>query len=555
MEAKKTVVAEKKGLFPQKESQGRKNAVATFSYRAMAKAAFGISFLTVLSKLFGFGREVAFAAVFGAGAQMDAYLVASIIPTVFFANLFGTLRTTTIPVYTRSLGQDHAEAGRLAQALFHSAGLLSFFSAAAGLLLAPYLVKLLAPGFSGELYLFTVQLARMMLLAVPFLALASVATPLLHAHGSFLLPAAIGFPYNAALIAAVFLFGNRYGAVAAAAGFVIAVAGQFFLQYPALLRRKILAGEGGRHLYHPGVKEIALLTAPVLLGLVGAEINLIIDRILASGLAEGSIAALNFANRLKSLPDGLFAASLLTVFYPQLARLAAEGKREKFKESLNRTGSAVVFLLLPSVVGFIVLNRPIVEVLFQRGAFDARAVTLTSTALFYYSFGLVFKALGALLVRAFFSLGDTKTPLLITFAVVGINITLNLLLIGPMGHAGLALATSLASVAGLVISFLLLCRKIGGLQAKRFCCEVGKPCVAALLMGVFLHGAAFMLAPLWAEAAALKRAALLSALIACGALLYGGLCYLFSVQEMRYACGVFKNRFASLRQGLGRGHY
>jgi peptidoglycan biosynthesis protein MviN/MurJ (putative lipid II flippase) len=612
-----------------------KNTVSTFSYRYMAKAAFWISFLTIISKICGFGREMAFAAVFGVGAQMDAYLVASLIPTVFFANFFGTLKTTAIPVYTRYLGKDRQEAGRLARALFSSAGLFSLASAAVGLLLAPYLVKLLAPGFSGELYFFTVQLSRIMLAAVPFLALASVATPLLHAHSSFLIPAAIGFPYNAALIAAVLIFGGRYGAVAAACGLVIAVAGQFFLQYPALRRGRILAprgaaaeaepelwvkagttaagtgkgveawaraeagaglkaGVGGKAgaslevegetgvgrsataevgerpeaeagaganaeaktgadvatdtgtLCHPGVKEIAVLTVPVLIGLISAELNLVVDRILASGLAEGSISALNYAARLKSMPEGLFAVSLLTVFYPQLSRLAADGRIDKFKENINRAASGVVFLLLPMTAGFLALNRPMVEVLFQRGAFDARAAALTSEALFYYAIGLTFTALSALLVRAFYSLEDTRTPLKVSFIAVGLNIILNLLLIGPMAHAGLALATSLAGGSMFFLNFLLLRRKIGPLGAKDFLLQTGKYSVASLIMGATLWFVSQHLAAFWAAAPFLERASVLLALIVAGALIYGGLTSFFGSREMRFIYDIVRRKATAL---------
>jgi len=604
MGTQKYLALEKKSFPRPEESKSAASAAATLGYRSMAKAAFWISILTVISKIFGFGREMAFAAVFGAGAQMDAYLIASLIPTVFFANFFGTLKSTAIPVYTRYLSKDRAEAASLARALLSSAGLLSLAAAAAGLLLAPYLVKLLAPGFSGELYLFTVQLSRIMLLAVPFLALASAATPLLHAHGSFLIPAAIGFPYNAALIAAVLIFGGRYGAVAAALGLVVAVAGQFFLQYPALRRGGILprggegaeagaeagveagagvgvkagataapgtkegakadggagagkgagtgaeaapgAGAGAAALYHPGVKEIAVLTVPVLIGLISAELNLVVDRILASGLPAGSISALNYAARLKSMPEGLFAVSLLTVFYPQLSRLAAEGRSDKFKENLNRAASAVAFLLLPMAAGFLALSRPVVEVLFQRGAFDARAATLTSEALFYYAIGITFTALSALLVRAFYSLGDTSTPLKVSFVAIGLNIALNLLLIGPMAHAGLALATSLAGGFGFCLRFLLLRRKIGPLGAKSLLLQAGKYCCAALIMGAVLWLASGHLAPFWAGAAFMERTAALLALITAGALIYGGLTCLFGAREVRFIYDIVRKKVSAL---------
>lgn len=509
----------------------------------MARAAFWISFLSILSKILGFGREMALAAVFGASYQMDAYLVAMVIPTVLFANFFGTLRTTTIPVYTRVLNKDRGEARQLAGALLRSAGLLSLVGAALGLLLAPVLVRLLAPSFSGEVYLLTVQLSRWMMPAVPFLALAAVATPLLHAHNSFLLPAAIGFPYNAILIAATLYLGARYGTTAVAAALVAAVFSQFLLQWPALLRQGIIRrGAQARPLSHPGVKEIAILTAPVLLGLIGGEINLIVDRILASGLPEGSISALNFANRLNGMPFGLFGASLLTVFYPQLTRLAAAGNLEEFKYSLKRAATALLFLLAPMTAGFIILRVPIVQVLFQRGAFDARATAMTASALLYYSLGLGAAGLSNLLVRAFYSLHDTRTPVLITFVTVGLNVVLNLLLIRVLAHAGLALATSLAATVGMMLQFFFLRQKIGGLQVRRFGRDAGRILGATLAMGAVVWSTHHLLTPLWDAAGALYRAGLLFMLIALGALVYFLLSYLFGVEEMHYATVVLRKK-------------
>lgn len=511
------------------------------NYRFMARAAFWISFLSILSKILGFGREMVLAAVFGASYQMDAFLVAMIIPTVLFANFFGTLKTTTIPVYTRVLAEDRAEAWKLAGALLRSTGLLSLVSAALGLLLAPVLVRLLAPSFSGEVYLLTVQLSRLMMPAVPFLALASVATPFLHAHNSFLLPAAIGFPYNVILIAATLYFGAHYGVTAVAVALVAAVLSQFLLQWPALLRQGIIKRDA-RSLYHPGVKEIAILTAPVLIGLIGGEINLIVDRILASGLPEGSISALNFANRLNGMPFGLFGAAVLTVFYPQLTRLAAEGNMDEFKYSLKRAATAMIFLLAPMTVGFIILRVPIVQVLFQRGAFDARATAMTSGALLYYSLGLGAAGLSNLLVRAFYSLHDTRTPVLITFGTVGLNIVLNLLLIRVMAHAGLALATSLAALVGMMLQFLFLRKKIGGLQVRRLGRDAGKILGATLAMGTVVWTAHHLLTPLWETTGALYRAGLLFVLITLGALVYFFLSYLLGVEEMHYATAVLKKR-------------
>jgi len=173
-------------------------------------------------------------------------------------------------------------------------------------------------------------------------------------------------------------------------------------------------------------------------------------------------------------------------------------------------------------------------------------VALTSEALFYYAFGLTFTALSALLVRAFYSLGDTSTPLKVSFVAIGLNIALNLLLIGPMAHAGLALATSLAGGARFCLNFLLLRRKIGPLGAKSLLLQAGKYCCAALIMGAALWLASGHLAPFRAGAAFMERTAALLALIAAGALIYGGLTYLFGAQEVRFIYDIVRKKASAL---------
>lgn len=509
----------------------RENGLST--YRSMAAAVFWITLLSVASKILGFGREMALGAVFGISYETDAYFVAMSIPTVIFSSIFVPLQTTTIPVYTRYLQKGKAEAQGLAGSLFYSIVILSLFSAFLGFVFASPMVRLLAPRFTGETSALTVELARMMMPAVPFVALAPVVTALLHSHRSFLLPAAAGFPFNLILIFAILGFGPHYGITAVAAALVIALASQLLMQLPGLFQMDIIKWSF-RDFDYEGLKNILILTVPVLIGLVGNDINLLVDRILASGLPEGSIAALTFASRLNSMPHALFGVTLLTVFFPQLSRLAVNNSIVEFKYCLERAAGAIIFLLVPSVAGFALLRTPIVKILFQRDAFDAHATAMTAVALLFYSLGLVAWALNGLLSRAFYSFHDTRTPVIVTFFTVTINILLNLILIRYMAHAGLALATSIATNIGLLVSFLLFSKKIGALDIPALIRDTLKIVSASLIMGLFVWLFNTQTARMWLLLSEAKQALLLLFTISGGVAIYIGCCYLFRVKEMHY---------------------
>lgn len=501
------------------------------SYKSMAKAAAMISVLSVISKILGFSREVALAAVFGNSYQTDAYLVAMAIPTAILANVFGSLKTTIIPVYTKRLDKDPADAKQFVNSLFIATGAVALVVMAIGYLFAPFIVHLLAPGFTDEVYNLTVKLSRILVPAVPFVALTAAATGVLHSHKAFFWPAVIGFPYNIILITGMLVFGARYGVEAVAVALVLAIASQFAMQVPGLIKAKAFSRERFQA-FHPGLIEIAVLTGPILIGLIGNEINLIVDRMLASTLAEGSISALNFAKRLWQMPNGLFGVAVFTVFYPELSRLAAAAQSKEFKRCFQRAVTSVLFMLTPMMVGLMVLRKPIVEVLFEWGAFDRAATEATAIALLFYSLGLVAVALRELLARTFYSLHDTRTPVLISLSCISLNIIFNLLLIRPMGHGGLALATSLANLLVLVPMFYLLRRKVGSINGLKITKDALKLFTAAGIMGLAVWFIYINVAILWATASRFLQAGILGLMIGFGAMVYFILCYLFGIEEL-----------------------
>ncbi len=482
------------------------------------KAAGIIAAASLCSKILGFFRETALAAVFGATKATDAYLVASIIPWMLFSVASSALTTTLIPVFTRRLHDAGAEAGdRFINTLINFVLLFCLVMVLLGVVFAPLLVRIVAPGFQGETARLTVELTRILLPMMIFLGLAAVLTGYLQARQRFTWPALVGIPFNIIMILAIILGGRAWGIAAAAAGTVLATVSQLFTMAPGLkgFRYRLLLDW-----QDPGLRKLGRLIIPILLATGAGQLGLVVDRMLASGLAEGSISALNFGSRLTQLPLGIFIMAVTTVLYPTFSQFAAEGDLGGLRRALVAGVRVSLFLTIPMAVGLIVLREPIVRVLFERGAFDSRATSMTAYAVLFFSLGLVPMALREVISRIYFSLQDTITPMLLGLGAVAVNIGLNFLLVRPLAHGGLALATSLASFFAVVLLFSCLRRRLGGLGGREMwdCCW--RVALAAALMGCGVSGFYRMAAGLAAGRGFLADAGLLLVSICLGVVLY-----------------------------------
>lgn len=431
-----------------------------------AKAAGLILAATILSKVLGFGREAALAAGFGASAAMDAYLVAQVVPMMLLGLVGTALTTAAIPVFT-SYGAEgkRKELPTVIWSTFHAVFLALSILTLVGIVASPVLVRLVAPGFSASQADLAAGLSRIIMPTMILLGLAGWATAVLQARKSFLAPALVGVPSNILLIFSA-LWAARHGGIRTLAWLTLAAtATQFLVQIPALLHRGVHY-QAALAFGHPGVRRIGVLMAPVILGVAVGQVNTVVDRILASGLPEGSIAALNYANRAAMLPLGFLTAPIVTVFYPSLAARWSGGDRAGFRALVEEGLRICLFLLVPVTVGLVLLRTDMVRFIFERGAFDARATQATAVATLCYGLGLLPIAWRDHLNRAFYALQDTSTPMLTGFAAIGANILLNLILVRYLAHAGLALATTIANTLGCLLLVFLLRRRIGGLGGR-----------------------------------------------------------------------------------------
>jgi len=451
------------------------------------KAASVIMIITLLSKVSGFLREITFAAKFGTSVSMDAYNIATVIPMTLFVAVTAAIATTVVPIFTEYFQKEGKQKAfdfinNLLGVVLVATVILTFL----GFTFAPYLVKFVAPAFTGEKFELTVKITTILLPTMVLIAASNIFTGALQAMEHFTVPAMIGIPYNIIVITVAILYGGKFGITAVAYSTIIATFIQTLVHLPVLYklgyRFKLRV-----NFKDEGVKRVILLAMPVLVGTGVQTINVYVDRVIASFLPDGSIAALSYANRLKTFALGVFSTSIATAIYPVLSQHSVADDKEGFLKSLNFVVSGILYVLIPVSVGAMVLRVPIIKVLFERGAFDEKSTYLTSIALFYYAIGMTAYGLRDVLSRSFYSMKDTKTPMINGAIAVLLNIALNLILVRYLKLGGLALSTSIAAIFATFLLFTSLKRKLGKIGGKYMFMSFIRAMFASVVMGVVVH--------------------------------------------------------------------
>jgi len=504
------------------------------SGRQIAKAATLVMALFVVSRVLGLVRQMVIGALFGTSGDLDAYVAAARIPEMIFLVVAGgALSSAFIPVFTDHLARgDHAGAWRLASAVVNLA--LIVLTVVAGLMaiFAPPLVRTaIAPGFDLPQQVLTASLLRLMLISSVIFGVSGIVMGALNAHQHFLLPALASSVYNLSIIGGALLLGPRMGVRGMAIGVVVGSALHLLVQVPGLLRY------GARYvstlgLDNPSVREVGRLMAPRVLGTAVTQLNFVVNINLASRMGEGAVSAIYYAWLLLMLPLGVFAQAVGTAAFPTFAEQAARGERNEMRSALTATLRAVFSLCLPATVGLLVLGRPLVTLLFERGAFEVASTEAVAWALAFYALGLVGHAGLEIIARAFYALHDTFTPVWVGGLAMALNVALSLtlpVLLGLVGwppYAGLALANSVAVLLELVGLLALIRRRLNGLEGRRTLTAFARSGLAALAMG----------AVLWAWQVALPDAGSLvlgGGGVALGAAAYLGAALLLRAEELR----------------------
>lgn len=495
-------------------------------------AATGIVMMAaVTSRVLGFLRETALAAQFGASSATDAYLVASTIPNMVFASITSAVLAAFIPVYTGSLLKDRVAAYRSINNVFTVLLLLTAAASLSGILLAPWVVRLLAPGFSGNQYDEAVHLTRWMMPSMLGLAASALASGVLQAQQRFTAPALVGVAANVVLIGSILWLGPVIGIVGVAFGTLAGAAAQVLIQLPSLYK----AGYRYQPVIDwrdPTLRQLGALLGPVLLSTAATQFGLIVDRVLASRLAEGSISALNYASRLYILPHSVFVTALVTVLFPTFTRFAAERDLTALGNMVERGLRIILITVLPLAAGMALLREPLVRVLFERGAFDASDTQATAVALLFFSLGLPAVAVTELLQRAYFALQDTRSPMWVGAGTVALNVILNFALVGPLAHGGLALATSLAATAGAVALLAGLRRRLVCLTRLGLTTTLLKSAIATAALAPAVLGAYFLSSLLFPHPGKLYDLLTLASAAVSGALTYAVMLWLLRIPDV-----------------------
>jgi putative peptidoglycan lipid II flippase len=423
---------------------------------AIVKAGSLLMVLELVGQLAALFKQVVVAAQFGTSAEMDRYLAALAIAWLVRMWVSLPIKQTVIPMFRHDIAQrGETAAWARMSVLFNNTGLVLLVLATVVALGAPVLVDLVAPGFSAESEGQTTFLVRVLVLSIVFSGLQNVLSQILFSYRRFLLPGIAGVLESAVAIAVLLAIGGAWGVTGLAVAVVLGTFAQFIVQLPVLWwhRRAYVARV---RLGDPAMKEMTRLSVPLMVTAGGNELGRITDRVFASLLAAGSLSALAFAHRLASAANNLFIDAFQQATFPHFTQLGAEEKFERLSRELFRYLRLILFVAVPVAAGLLVTADLAVRAVYARGAFDETSVRLTSQALMVYMLG--FPALSAvrLLSRTFFSLKDTRTPTKVALLRLGVRVVLCLVLIGPLGHMGIALADSLSEVLRAVILFAVL---------------------------------------------------------------------------------------------------
>ncbi|MBW1779604.1 MAG: murein biosynthesis integral membrane protein MurJ [Deltaproteobacteria bacterium] len=460
--------------------------------RKIGRAAGTVGFYTFLSRILGLVRDMVIAGLFGSGMAADAFFVAFRIPNLL-RRLFaeGSLTIAFIPVFTEYLTlKTKKDAFELARVVLTILSIILAVVTVLGILFSPWIVRIQAFGFgsSGIKYDLTVLLTRITFPYIFFISIVAFFMGVLNSLRRFASPAAAPIFLNVGIIASAYLISPHCSApiVGVAIGVIIGGALQVGLQVPWVIREGLTLFPKWQP-DHPALKRIGLLMLPAIFGSAVYQFNQFMGTLLATFLPEGSVSWLYYADRLVQFPLGIFAIAISTAALPSLSTEAAKNDLDQFQSTLNHALCLVFFITLPSMAGLIILGKPIVALLFERGAFDARSSVMTDYALFYYTLGLWAFSGIRVMVSASYALHDTKSPVKVAIIALVVNLALSLWLMGPLKHGGLALALSIASAIQFLLLIFFLKRKVSVVNLRPVLVSLAKSVVAASLMAAGVY--------------------------------------------------------------------
>jgi putative peptidoglycan lipid II flippase len=438
------------------------------------------------ASLLGFLQFVIIAKIFGIGIETDAFLIAQTIPLLFLTMSETVLGYSFLPVFIdcrEKKGED--KAWELAGAFSTILNIILFVLTIILFVFAPYIVSLLAPGMSSEGHSIATILLRILSPVLLIVGISGLPATIFNSYQHFTIPALASLFLGLGVIVSTLLFAKSIGITAVALGFLGGLLLQAMVLVVALLRKKGSI-QMSFNFNKPEVRQIVRLMGPRFLGLLMNRIDVSVDRIFASTLGSGYISALTYADRVIHFFCALIPIALGKSMMPVLSKHSALGANDEIKRLFTKAIGAISFIFIPLTVVLIILGNPLITLFFQREAFDKYAVSLTTTALVFFSIGLTALSFNIIIGGVFYSLQDTLTPLKAGAIGSILNVLLDALLIGILAHGGLALATSIVAIVRSVIMYRLLTKKIGPLEGSKIFNALFKTVIAATAMSTVM---------------------------------------------------------------------
>lgn len=424
-----------------------KNKIA----RPVAQTAMLMAILTLVSKLFGFVREMVMAGAYGTSYVTDAYVMAIAIPSMLFLGFDQAISTAYMPLFSDIVeNEDIQESNKFTSGTIELSLIIAVLACLVGVIFAEPITSVCASGFTGEKLALTVRFVRVTFCYGLFTSVAGILEALLRYRGVFLAPLTIGYVQNIILICIIFISActNSYFLIY---GWLFAYIVRLILVWFMARRHKFQYCFTG----HIGstAKKLLALSIPVFIGSYVNQINVFVDKALASSLPDGSVAALNYGNLLVGLFSGLTVSVIMIIIYPKMVRAQALHQIEHFNAIVSSAINLLYIIAFPCTLGIIIYDQEIVRVIYERGAFSAASTALTGTAVLFYSLGILFIAMNTFFTQIFYSKHDMKTPVLYGLIGTAVNIIGNLVFVRLLAHGGLALSTSLAAVCNAMLLY------------------------------------------------------------------------------------------------------
>lgn len=515
----------------------------TNSNQQIARAAGTVMFAILLGQIAGLIRGVLVAQTFGASPQLDSFLAANrVSETLFLLVAGGALGSAFIPTFTGLLAKDEKDsAWKLATSIANAVTLTLTLLAILIAIFAPQVIRFaLAPGLSTdpELFSLTITLLRIQLISAVLFGLGGFIAGILNTHQIFLIPALTPALYQLGIIFGVLFLAPSMGIYGLAWGVVLGAVLYLVIQIPLLL--KVLTNYASRITFQTlfdfrdsNFKQVIFLMGPRLLGVAVVQLNFWVNTWLASQMQSGSVTGLYYGFSLMLMAQAIIAQSVAIAAMPTFSAQHALGQQDEMRSSLASSLRGIILLALPASVGLILLREPIISLLYQRGEFDSNSVQLVSWALLWYVAGLLGHSIMEVLTRAFYAQQDTKTPVIIGVIAMGLNVIFSITFskwfesIGWLPLGGLALANSLATAIEAVVLFIVMRKRLNGIEGNHILRGATPALVSA-------SGMALALFALLAFGKDFSVWILVPAGVILGGIVYFALLFILRVPELSY---------------------